>query len=228
MSILLFLLFCFLISLMFGHFELERYPRYTTVRRHERKGTRGVRQHQRRISDGTRIIWIPHKKTPKDNTYSRNKACEKQQPDIAKSDSDSIAQSTDNTDNTDNTDEFGLKNEHGKRFLMLSVDSKLRIFDRTVRHTDKRMVYLFNNASHEKLAYPLKELTKDRVQDATHRFSEKNFERLRASNGEVNSKFDEAPTFKAKKSPPKFKAYYPSPTPNRYQNGYGSGFLHKD
>lgn len=207
---------------MFGHFELERYPRYTTVRRHERKGTRGVRQHQRRISDGTRIIWVPHKKTPKANTFSRNRPYEKQPPDIAKPDSGSIEQ------NTVNTDEFDLKSEHGKRFLMLSVDNKLRIFDRTVPHTDERVVYLFNNASHEKLAYPLKELTKDRVEDATHRFSEKNFERLQTSKGEVNSKNDESPTFKAKKSPPKFKTYYPSPTPNRNQNGYGSGFLHKD
>ena len=60
------LLVCFVISLFFGRFRIERYPRYTTVRRHARKGTwNGVRKHSRRISDGTRWIWVPHDTTKK-------------------------------------------------------------------------------------------------------------------------------------------------------------------
>ncbi len=60
------LLVCFVISLFFGRFRIERYLRYTTVRRHARKGTRnGVRKHSRRISDGTRWVWVPHDATKK-------------------------------------------------------------------------------------------------------------------------------------------------------------------
>ncbi len=58
---LLLLLIIFGAIHLFGYFEIERYPRYTTVRRHYRRGTyNGVRQHQRRISDGVRYKWIPY------------------------------------------------------------------------------------------------------------------------------------------------------------------------
>ncbi len=49
-------------SLFFGRIERYYYPRYTHVRRHARKGTRGVRSHSRRISDGVRFVWVPHQK----------------------------------------------------------------------------------------------------------------------------------------------------------------------
>lgn len=56
------LLIIFGVIHLFGYFQTERYPRYTTVRRHDRRGTyNGVRQHQRRISDGVRYKWIPYK-----------------------------------------------------------------------------------------------------------------------------------------------------------------------
>jgi hypothetical protein len=61
-SYLILLLIIFGIIHLFGYFEIERYPRYTNVKRHYRRGTNnGVRQHQRRISDGVRYKWIPYK-----------------------------------------------------------------------------------------------------------------------------------------------------------------------
>jgi hypothetical protein len=60
-SYLILLFIIFGVIHLFGYFETERYPRYTTVRRHHRRGTyNGVRQHQRRISDGVRFKWIPY------------------------------------------------------------------------------------------------------------------------------------------------------------------------
>ncbi len=61
-SFFLLLLIIFGLIRLFGYYETERYPRYTNVRRHHRRGTyNGVRNHQRRISDGVRIKWIPYK-----------------------------------------------------------------------------------------------------------------------------------------------------------------------
>lgn len=49
------------IALLYGRFKFKIYPRYTTVKRHARRGTyNGVREHHRRISDGVKIIWAPY------------------------------------------------------------------------------------------------------------------------------------------------------------------------
>lgn len=77
------LLVCFVISLFFGRFRIERYPRYTTVRRHARKGTwNGVRKHSRRISDGTRWVWVPHNTTKRINNQC-TKVVHERDPDIS-------------------------------------------------------------------------------------------------------------------------------------------------
>lgn len=62
----------FLISLCFGSFRFESYPRFTAVRRHTRIGTQnGVRQHQRRISDGVRLVWKPRSRPAFDPQKSK-------------------------------------------------------------------------------------------------------------------------------------------------------------
>lgn len=59
-NIIILLFIVIIIIHLFGYFKTESYPRYTTVRRHQRRGSNGVRQHQRRITDGVRFKWIPY------------------------------------------------------------------------------------------------------------------------------------------------------------------------
>lgn len=165
------------ILFFFGRFEREYYTRTTTVRRHDRVGTRnGVRTHTRRLTDGKRIIWVWrdwwqcllfNKKTP---TTIKSK--------FNKNDHSAICFNHKKTDEAINHGfNHILKSVSSPRLIMLSINGKLRIFDRYIKHHDVNTIFLFSPVNFEKLEYNLADLEKDLVKDFTNKFSHFHFKR---------------------------------------------------
>ncbi|MPW37296.1 hypothetical protein [Vibrio sp. B1Z05] len=143
--------------------KVVRTPRYTTVRSHNRVGTRGVRSHNRRLADDVSYEWVKeasnkeqvreplttkhsislignHRKSSQNAKQAHQKSYQSRELNSA-------------------IDYFGLSKSDGHRLILFSIDGKLRIFDRSVRSHQVESVLLFGNQWHEKLIFKLSDIT---------------------------------------------------------------------
>lgn len=167
--LIIIILVVFVISLFFGTFKFETYPRYTNVRGHRRLGTwNGVRQHQRRIKDGNRIIWVPYQKKILNDIFFM------MYPLVLNFFEDKSS-AANKKEISETQDKFDLKSLNGNKLILFSIEGKLYIFDRNMEHAKNEFVYLFKNQTHEKKEFEINRLNLSDVTDVTDKLSNVSF-----------------------------------------------------
>ena len=169
----------FLIVGRYGKFERQYYARHTSVRSHHRKGTRnGVREHSRRISDGSRLIWVPHPAPQKKESDLLNL---NNQPKLTSNSQIKLNNQPKLT--SKNQIKVNLKLTYGEPYIFFSVKGKLFIFDRRSIHKNAKHIYLFTNQDHTKTEFNLSIFDDDAVKNVTHQFNDRHILRYDKASG---------------------------------------------
>lgn len=173
-------------AFIFGRFKTVYYARYTVVRRHDRKGTiNGVQSHNRRLPDGVKLVWVWRDwwkfKLPTKGFFRNVHHISQNNNRLT----DSISSSVIIKGQQPNSNEFiySLKSDSGPRFMMLSINGKLKLFDRSIKHSSDDVIYLFSPVNFYKSEYCLSDLNGDNVKKFHSNFHEAHFKRYIVETG---------------------------------------------